>query len=232
MSAADHAADHDPHLEAQQALPWLANGTLQGAELARVQEHLQACAVCRADLSLLHTLRGAGESAAPAFDVDAALARLLPQLDAPAALQPDPAPVSAPVSAPVLAVRPGWRARLAANDRSWLRSGVLLQCAVIAVLAVQLLRPAAGPDAQTAGYRALAAGEGTPASMVVAFKPDTPEHELRRIVLASGARVTGGPTATGAWLLETAEPPAAVVARLRGEPAVLLAEPLSAEHRP
>lgn len=232
MSAADHAADHDPHLEAQQALPWLANGTLQGAELARVQEHLQACAVCRADLSLLHTLRGAGESAAPAFDVDAALARLLPQLDAPAALQPDPAPVSAPVSAPVLAVRPGWRARLAANDRSWLRAGVLLQCAVIAVLAVQLLRPAAGPDAQTAGYRALAAGEGTPASMVVAFKPDTPEHELRRIVLASGARVTGGPTATGAWLLETAEPPAAVVARLRGEPAVLLAEPLSAEHRP
>ena len=129
-------------------------------------------------------------------------------------------------------MRPGWRARLAANDRSWLRAGVLLQCAVIAVLAVQLLRPAAGPDAQTAGYRALAAGEGTPASMVVAFKPDTPEHELRRIVLASGARVTGGPTATGAWLLETAEPPAAVVARLRAEPAVLLAEPLSAEHRP
>jgi hypothetical protein len=228
MSAADHAADHDPHLEAQQALPWLANGTLQGAELARVQEHLQACAVCRADLSLLHTLRGAGESAAPACDVDAALARLLPQLDAPAAVQPDPAPVPAPV----LTVRPGWRARLAANDRSWLRAGVLLQCAVIAVLAVQLLRPAAGPDAQTAGYRALAAGEGTRASMVVAFKPDTPEHELRRIVLASGARVTGGPTATGAWLLETAEPPAAVVARLRAEPAVLLAEPLSAEHRP
>lgn len=228
MNAADHAADHDPHLEAQQALPWLANGTLQGAELARVQEHLQACALCRADLSLLHTLRGAGEGAAPACDVDAALARLLPQLDAPAAAQPDPTPVPAPV----LEARPGWRARLAANDRSWLRAGVLLQCAVIAVLAVQLLRPAAGPDAQTAGYRALAAGDGARASMVVAFKPDTLEHELRRIVIASGARVTGGPTATGAWLLETAEPPAAVVARLRAEPAVLLAEPLSAEHRP
>lgn len=222
MNATDHAADHDPHLEAQQALPWLANGSLQGAELARVQEHLQTCAACRADLSLLHTLRGAGESAAPACDVDAALARLLPQLEAAAPVQP----------APALAVRPGWRARLAANDRSWLRAGVLLQCAVIAVLAVQLLRPAAGPDAQTAGYRALAAGEGARASMVVAFKPDTLEHELRRIVIASGARVIGGPTATGAWLLETAEPPAAVVARLRAEPAVLLAEPLSAEHRP
>jgi hypothetical protein len=68
--------------------------------------------------------------------------------------------------------------------------------------------------------------------LVLAFNPETPEREIRRIVLASGARVVGGPTATGAWLLETETAPSAVMARLRAEPAVSLAEELGAEGRP
>ena len=210
----------DPaHLEAQQCLPWLANGSLAGAELGRVQEHLQVCAVCRADLSLLHTLRGAGEEAPAECDAERALARLLPQLEVPAL----------PVPAPVLAVPSRWRERFAANDRSWLRAGVLLQCCVIAVLAVQLLRPAATEDAHSGSYRALGAGAPARSSLVVSFAPDTPERELRRIVVASGARVVGGPTATGAWLLDTDQSPAAVASRLRAEPAVTLAQPLGVE---
>jgi hypothetical protein len=216
MNGSSHA-----HQEAQELLPWLANDSLSGTERERVQAHLQVCAACRAELSALHTLRAAGSAAVPGLDAEAALARLLPQLDA---------PVPAPAADPVL---PGWRARLAANDRSWLRAAVALQFGAIAVLGALLARPAASPEAPAGAYRLLGAADGVRGSLVVAFSPDTPERELRRIVLASGARVVGGPTATGAWLLDTAEAPTAVVARLRAERAVTLAEALGgAQGRP
>lgn len=214
----------DAHQEAQDALPWLANGTLAGAELERVQAHLKACAVCRAELALLHTLRAAGPGAAPDCDPERALARLLPQLDAP--------PVAAQAIAEPLPPARGWRARLAANDARWLRVAVGLQCAVIAVLAVLLARPAGAPDTQDGAYRVLGAEPGAQGRLVVTFRPDTPERELRRIVLASGARIVGGPTVTGAWMLGADEAPAAVAARLRVQPAVTLAEPIGAQERP
>jgi len=222
MNAASHA-----HEEAQELLPWLANGSLAGTELERVQAHLQTCADCRTELALLHTLRAAGPGAAPIGDPEAALARLLPQLD-----EPDSTPTLAPAPTATAPVLPGWRARLAANDRSWLRVAVALQLCVIAVLGAMLARPSAGPDAQGGAYRLLGAGEGARSSLVVSFRPDTPERELRRIVLAGGARVVGGPTATGAWLLDTGDAPDAVLARLRAEPAVTLAESLGGEGRP
>ena len=218
----DHRDAHD-HRETQQSLPWLANGTLAGAELQRAERHLQVCAICREELALLHSVHAAGPGPAPLADLEGALARLLPQLDA------QPAPPALPVQAPAL-VPATLRQRLAANDRSWLRAGVFLQCCVIAVLGFQLMRP--GDGAAPATYHALGAASATAAGgLVVAFKPDTPERELRRIVLASGARVVGGPTATGAWMLETATPASALTA-LRAEPAVLLAQPLGVEGRP
>jgi hypothetical protein len=215
------------HREAQEALPWLANGSLTGTELERVQAHLQVCAACRADLATLHTLRAAGPGPAPDCDPEAALARLLPQLDAPAVPQPAAGPPDNPL-------RPasGWRASIAANDARWLRVAVGLQCCAIAVLAALLLRPAGGADADAGAYRVLGAAAGTQSQLIVMFKPDTPERELRRIVLAGGARIAGGPTATGAWVLATEGAPDAVARRLRGQAAVTLAEPLGAEGRP
>ncbi len=209
----------DAHQEAQDALPWLANGSLFGTELERVQAHVHGCAACRADLAQLHTLRSAGQAPITGLDVDAAFARLLPQLDQPAAL---------PVQPDALPVQRGWRARLAANDRSWLRAAVGMQCCAIAVLAALLLRPGTRGD----DYRVLGATPGAQAGLIVTFKPDTPERELRRIVLASGARIVGGPTATGAWLLGAEGTAATVATRLRLEPAVTLAEPLVAEGQP
>lgn len=196
------------HMEAQQLLPWLANGTLHEPELSRMQAHLEVCADCRAELALLHTLRATGPVGTPDFDVDGALARLMPQLD----------------TAP-----PTWRARLAANDHTWLRAGVVAQFFVIAFLGILLARSHAAPDGD---YRALSASPAPRAGMVVAFKPETPERELRRILHASGARIVGGPTATGAWLIETDATPATVAARLRAEPAVTLAESLAMEGQP
>jgi hypothetical protein len=219
-------ATMEAHREAQELLPWLANGSLAGTELERVQAHLQGCAVCRGDLATLHTLRAAGSDDAHQPDAEAALARLLPRLDE------APVPVPAPRVAPMAPVGQGWRARLAANDRSWLRAAVALQFGAIAILAVLLARPGAGSETKAGDYRVLGAGAGARSGLVVAFRPDTPERELRRIVLAGGARVIGGPTATGAWLLDTEQRPDAVLARLRAEPAVTLAEALGPASQP
>ncbi|RZL95018.1 MAG: zf-HC2 domain-containing protein, partial [Variovorax sp.] len=220
----------NPHREAQEVLPWLANGSLAGSELERVQAHLKGCAACRADLAALHTLRAAGHGAEPACDPDAALARLLPQLDAPASAPAAPAPpAAAPAPLPARpSPLPGWRTRLAANDGRWLRLAVGAQCCVIAVLAGLLARPSGGSQAQTGDYRVLGAAAGTQSQLIVMFKPDTPERELRRLVLQNGARIVGGPTATGTWVLATEQAADAVAGRLRGAAAVTLAEPLGA----
>jgi hypothetical protein len=220
------------HLEAQDALPWLANGTLADAELERVQAHVETCADCRADLALLRTVRAAGPGPDLGFDPERALARLMPRLDA-APVEDDAAVPCAPPqeqAAPGLLQR--WRARLAANDRTWLRAAVAAQFCAIAVLAAMLARPAAHPEAPGA-YRVLgAAGANGAARLVVVFRPDTPEAELRRIVRASGARIVGGPTVTDAWLAGADGQLAPVLARLRAEPAVTLAEPLATDGQP
>jgi hypothetical protein len=237
------------HPEAQDALPWLANGTLAGAELERVQAHVATCADCRADLALLRTVRAAGPGPDLGFDPDRALARLMPRLDAvpveddvpvPCALPqaetlPETETVAATAALPGSAT-PGllrrWRDRRAANDGAWLRAAVAAQFCAIAVLAALLARPAAHPDAP-GDYRVLgAAGANGAARLVVTFRPDTPERELRRIVRASGARIVGGPTVTDAWLAGADGRLGPVLARLRAEPAVTLAEPLSTDGQP
>jgi hypothetical protein len=229
----DRPADDARHREAQDALPWLANGTLAGAELERVQAHVETCAACRADLALLRTMRAAGPGPDLDFDPDRALERLMPRLDAAPVDDDVPAPRAVPVSpaqeTPGLLQR--WRARRAANDGAWLRVAVAAQFCAIAVLAALLARPAAQPDA--GAYRVLgAAGANGAARIVVTFRPDTPERELRRIVRASGARIVGGPTVTDAWLVGADGRLDPVLAHLRAEPAVTLAEPLSTDGQP
>jgi predicted anti-sigma-YlaC factor YlaD len=222
---------HAAHQEAQEALPWLANGSLAGAELERVQAHVHGCAACRAELALLHTLRAADPGPVPGLDMEAALARLESQLNPQLNPRLDTREPAMPVQAGTLPVQRRWRERFAANDRTWLRAAVAMQCCAIAVLAGLLLRPAT-PGAQAGDYRVLGAAPGAQSGLIVMFKPDTPEHELRRIVLGSGARIVGGPTATGAWMLGAQDQAAVVSARLRREPAVTLAEPLGAQGQP
>jgi len=230
-------ATSDPlHAEAQDALPWLANGTLAGAELERVQAHVATCAGCRADLALLRTARAAGPGPDLDWDPERALARLQPRLlsqlqTLDGTAQDAPALAAAP-DQPVPGLLQRWRTRLAANDGRWLRAAVAAQFCGIAVLAALLARPADRADAPDTYHALGAAGAHDAARLVVTFRPDTPEAEMRRIVRAGGARVVGGPTVTDAWLLGVDGDTAPVLARLRAEPAVTLAEPLTADPGP
>lgn len=201
------------HARVQRLLPWLLTGTLASTEQALVEQHLRACDACRRDLVWQRRVRAAGRAGPilpPGLDADAALARLLPRLDA----------------------RRGrgaelrrWVQALAANDSRWWRPLAAAQFAVIAALAALL---ASTRDTGQARYRLL--GEGSPVlgDLVVSFRPDTPERELRRILVQSDTHMVDGPTAAGAYVLSSrGAAPARALARLRAEPAVTLAEPLA-----
>jgi hypothetical protein len=210
-----HVAKPEPvtHQAVQQLLPWLLAGTLDSAELAQIQPHLQACAQCQADLDWQRKLRAAAPAPDTALDADRAFAKLLPRLGP---------------QAPRIGVQGRWRRATAANS-AWLRWTALAQLAAIGVLSVMLVRT--GTDA--GDYRAMGVAARAEGSLVVMFKPDTTEREMRRILQASGARLVDGPTVTDAYVL--AVPPSqasAALARLRTEPAVALAQPLAAGGRP
>lgn len=208
------------HRAARESLPWLLNGSLDGAELDAVAAHLRVCADCRQELEMLRALRAAArDGAGPACDPERALARLLPRLDAAPPATPEPA---------VPGLLQGWRGRLAANERSWLRGAVLAQGAALAALLVLLVQPGVHDDT----YRTLGANARAQARLVVVFRPDTSECELRRIVRAGGMRIVDGPTVTDAYLLDAGGDLGPTLARLRAEPAVRLAEALGPERRP
>jgi anti-sigma factor RsiW len=210
-------ADADPHAETLELLPWLANGTLAGAELERVEAHLARCPACRARLDWERGLRGSGVSVAPPLSATLAFARLSPRL-------------GAQEGGAGMQVR--WSRLAAANDPRWLRSVAAVQLGVIFVLGLVIVWPGghqAGDAARDMGrYSTLGARAAAPGNLVVSFDPATPERELRRILLASGARIVDGPTAAGAYVLDVAAGEAGpTLSSLRAEPAVVLAEPLT-----
>jgi hypothetical protein len=183
-------------------LPWAAAGTLQGAEQAMVERHLQGCAACRADLAWQREFQAAMPDPAPQLDADAALARLLPRL--------------------VPKTTPWWRRPIALG---WLVAG---QTASVALLAVLLVLPGRAPAPPA--YRALGATSPRAGDVIIQFRADASAADIGRILQANGAHISDGPTAQGAYLLTLpASSRAAALQALRRERAVLLAESLDAQ---
>ena len=64
------------------------------------------------------------------------------------------------------------------------------------------------------------------------FKPDAPEAELRAMLMRNQARIVDGPTAADAYVLQVAaDRRPAVLARLKSDRNVSLAEPLATDAR-
>ena len=224
MNGRPEPAGDAAHRATWELLPWLLNGTLDGAELETAQSHLRDCALCQADLAGLRRLRETAAAANPQPDPEPALARLMARIDASAGPHHDAAGVD-----PLEPAVPRDERPRAANDPRWLRRVAIAQCGLIVLLAALLAWPQGKNDA----YLGLGDVPVTQGGAVVLFRPGTPEQELRRIVRASGARIVDGPTVTDAWVLAVpGSQSAASLARLRSEPAVLLAEPLGIEAAP
>lgn len=195
MSASVVELEGTVHQRVQKLLPWAVLGRLPETEQRLVEDHAASCAECRDDLAWQQRLQSVQPAAGAAPDMDAALARLMPQIE------------------PRARVSPG---------SGWMRWALAAQVLVIAGLGAKLMLP------QEPAYRLLGAGSSE-ANMLVVFRPDTSESQLRGILQQQGASVVGGPTATKAWLLSVPEARlGGAVAALRADAAVQMAEPLKA----
>ena len=193
------------HRSLQDLLPWFVNRSLPEAQLAQVSAHLRDCAQCRQDVEWQRSLASAAPELPAGLDMERALGRLMPRLEA------RPAPPQ--------------RLRALWSARSWMAWALAGQGALIAVLAVLLVAPQAPQPA----YKVLGAAPLVEAgNMVVAFRPEASVDDLRRLAQANGARVVDGPTVTGAYVLRVDQArQAQVAAAFKADPAVLLAEPLA-----
>lgn len=200
------------HDTVQQLLPWHVNGTLTAEETARVDAHLAQCEECRDDL--------AGERE---------LAREVALL-----------PLNADEGWQAMTLRLG-EAR-AGNDNGrvpllrrpvpagWAIGGAIAASLALTVAATSLQRPAAsGQTFHTLGSPAAdAAGQ-----VVVLFRPDTTEQQMRTILGAQRARVIDGPTAAGAYVLRLDGRDAdEAIDALRQSSQVVLAQPIASDGRP
>lgn len=213
----------DEHDIVQLLLPWYDGGHLEAAEVKRITAHLSGCARCQSDLAWQRKLRAVAADV-PALagvndsspNVDRGWAALRGQLDANAAAgRGRPA-----ADKPARAVRNalpwwgGWR---------WV---VALQSTVIVGLAALVIVMVPRDDA----YRALGSpSRAGDASIVVVFRPEASELQIRQALRDSDVRLVDGPTVTGAYLLSAAPARhAAAIEQLRRQSAVLRVESLDA----
>ncbi|WP_157801326.1 zf-HC2 domain-containing protein [Sphingobium sp. LB126] len=194
----------DPHQATEMLLPWYASGQLDEDDRAVVDAHLSQCDLCRAALERERRLKA--QVAGLPVRADLGWEKLQRRL------APDRAARRLPLPRTVLT----WPA---------LTAFAAAQAALL-LGAVTLFRPQ-GPQA---AYRTLGApaarGNG---NLLIMFRPDTPEQEMRLVIGRAGARLVDGPTAAGAYVLDVA--PARrenVLADLRTWHSVVLAQPIEA----
>jgi hypothetical protein len=204
------------HDEVQRLLPWFVVDTLTGSELELVNQHLNVCDECQADFTWQCKLQATPPAVDANVDVDRAYSNILQQLDE----------ASRKVNRPNLARLPD---HAPARIRRWMQWVLAVQFAAIAGFAILV----ATPYGNVAAYRALGASPNSSGNVVVVFRPETSERELRRILHDAGARIVDGPTVTDAYLLAVPEEKiSAVLQDLRADRAVIVAESLRSAGRP
>ncbi len=195
-----------PHDQAEELLPWYATGQLDAADRALVEKHLASCARCErqlaAERALIHEFQGLTP------EIDTAWAKLRGRI------------VNQPRS------RPGIGAALAELWELLKRPAVAaLATAQVAFLAIgaTILQWSSQPTYVALGSAPVAAS----ANVIVMFRPEVREAELRGALESSGASLVGGPTEADAYLLHV--PPnarPAAVEKLQKNANVTLAQPI------
>jgi anti-sigma factor RsiW len=210
MSGRVLSFDGSEHAAADVLLPFYANGTLHGEELAFVEQHVRACEQCQREVDWLRAVYGA-LAASPSLQD---------------ATRTVPAHLTELVNR---GLRPNWRGRIRAGWQTahpWTRWLMAAQLAAIAVLGTLV----ATDTREVPSYRTL--GLPSPSAQMsdavaVMFNPGITESDLRRLLLGVGARIVDGPSSTEVYVLEIpAERAVEALRALRAEPLVRLAERL------
>ena len=209
----------DEHREIQTLLPWYVTGQLDASEHAQVEGHLGGCAECQAEVRFQRRLEA--EITDPPVDVEQAWQAMRRRIES-----APPVRASIGIGARLRSMRRG-------AGRGWRVGGPWLGWAV-ATLLLLVTGASLLHSAPAARYRALgAAPKAAPGNVVVIFRPDTTEKDLRETLNASNARLVDGPTAADAYVLHV--PPAervGALARLRGRSDIVLAEPIDSAAAP
>jgi len=198
--------DRDRHAEVRLLLPWYVTGRLEAGEHARIETHLRDCAECQAELRQEQRL----DLAVGALELDVEQG----WADMRRRLEPTPS-----LRGRVMAAL---RAATTPQGLAWAVGVQLVLVLSATTLLVTTQRPAE--------YHALGSAQAPAAgNVLVIFRPETSEAQLRGLLLASDARLVDGPTSAGAYVL--AVRPAtrsATLAALRERRQVLLAQPIDA----
>ena len=173
----------DPHEQAEELLPWYATGQLEEADRSIVEAHLSACARCQRQLAGERRMVEQFQSFSPV--VDSGWARMRQRIEEAQTKR-----------------RNGIRQTAAEIWQLLKRPAV----AAIATAQVGLLAVAAAisPSLSSApAYVALGdKAQPTPAAnMIILFRPETKEADMRLALRNSGASLVGGPTDADAYLL-------------------------------
>ncbi|HEU5296337.1 MAG TPA: zf-HC2 domain-containing protein [Burkholderiaceae bacterium] len=218
MTAKVLPIDGDGHERVQALLPWYATGRLDAAEHAAVEAHLASCARCRAELAWEHKVLAAQQLPDhDPGDADRALAQLHRRI----ATQDRAAPREAARATPKWF---RWQ-----REPSWLRWVIAVQFAINVVLGTWLVWPLAAGTYHALGSAVYPAS----ANVVVRFRPEATERDIRQALREVDARIVGGPTASDAYLLSVSpQRQLRAVAALRAKPAVVLAESLGPSTSP
>jgi anti-sigma factor RsiW len=226
------------HQRVWELLPWYVNGSLAQPERERVEAHLTACRRCEEEVRACRRtaaeIAGAGEVAPSPHPIQ--FQRVLARIEESEREE--------------RRHDGGWRllvpfrSLVQATPRP-LRGALVAQAAVIFLLVGFLawgsLRPGSGspsqaassPAAPSAVYRTLSDPAPAPVPTVrlrVMFSPQATEREIRGLLLGIRGEITAGPSPLGLYTVEVpaaGDPAAGVLARLRSEPQVTFAEPVS-----
>ena len=207
--AGPNLTEREPHDEAEELLPWYANGQLDEADRSRVEKHLSSCAFCRQQLVLERSLIDEFQALAP--EVESGWARLRNRVASPA-----PARTFRPK-------RPGPFAEAwAFLSRPAIAALAAAQVAFV-VIAGATLVSLGQPVYHTLGSApAPAAG-----NVVVMFRADATEQDIRNVLRSAGASLVDGPTPANAYLLHVAPTRRQVaLKKLQSDDNVQLAQPI------
>jgi anti-sigma factor RsiW len=217
--------------EAARLLPWFASGRIDAEDAARVAAHVDTCLACRADLAAQRQLHGFMQADAKIeYSPQPSLQKLMSRIDE---LDREIAPPAASTVVPAAAALAPPPARTGLPR--WLVAAVILQTLGLGTLGTLLWQHAGGRNAG-AEYVTLSSVEeslGTAPRVRVVFAPDTTLGGMADLLGAVRADIVAGPTEAGAYTLALRPDAAAAVsveaslARLRADPHVVFAEPVT-----
>jgi anti-sigma factor RsiW len=219
---------HEPHVHrlTWELIPWVVNGSASTEQRERVEAHLRDCADCREEYARQQQFHAAMlAQPAPAADAQPALARLFARMELAGELD----------LATALPVRRG-----KGRTTAWLAAAVVVQAIGLGLLGAALLgRPGdAGTSVPVAdaGYRTLsseAPGRAAAAIRLVPA-PDMTLAALRQLLGQAGLRIVEANRDNSIFGLAPVDADRSADAAffdtalllLRGQPGVLLAEPI------